>query len=429
MIKFYEKQCIVFPIKKNDIGCFFEILPSLDNKYNLIINNLVKGLNAPKGRINIRREQVKTWLESDAKNNFLFEVFIPKRRRGEFFALALAKKGSLPKRYYRYFQKSCKIGLVAYAFADEQSNSKKFIDFYSELKVAIKKSFKLKKFPFGGPFGFLNTNFDKLSNKTKSIQELTKINYDITDLFTDKNFRDVILEIKKNRKISFSGIHKNNCSKLLLVHILQKARRCGIIKQQYNLKRGGLKEINYSITKKGCSLLNGNNWLFLYAYSVLKSMGIPPEKIRIGVKDGPHELDLIVNVDGYFVLMELKGAKFSVGHAYSFIAKYFKYHPHCGVIISTEGFDKNAREHLEGVDKNIYCIENINNLKDAFYKSFSIIYERKFLSLISNIETDRIIFMTLINKMGIIIEPLGKAFKHNNAIYGWPFHVRDQWGI
>ena len=94
------------------------------------------------------------------------------------------------------------------------------------------------------------------------------------------------------------------------------------------------------------ALLDSSRWLSLIVLDELLRLGITLDQIRIDQVRGGDELDAFVNVSGELVLFEFKDKEFSLGNAYSFVAKIGWVKPNHAVVLTTETVGNDVREHF-----------------------------------------------------------------------------------
>jgi hypothetical protein len=117
-------------------------------------------------------------------------------------------------------------------------------------------------------------------------------------------------------------------------------------------------------------MLDKSFWVTARLVSVLRKLGVQDSHILLNLEEGPNEIDAAVDVDGLFLMIELKDDEFAMGHAYRFGSRISIYKPQCAIIIATKGIAPEVRDHFKRADQKskIVYVEHLNELYKALHK-------------------------------------------------------------
>ncbi len=174
----------------------------------------------------------------------------------------------------------------------------------------------------------------------------------------------------------------------------------------------------YAVASDVKPLLEHSKWMTVFVQDALQQCGI--NRILTEIVDGPHEIDLVANVDGDFLLLELKDGRFSIGHAYSFVGKCSQYKPDQAAIVATDGVDTDVRDYIQKTGVKAHYFESLNGLQDSFDRLFTEINSRKLQRLLGSSRWDAILTESVLHKFGVAVQ--GDEFIVGHPI--WPLQNR-----
>ena len=436
MITLYDEQCIETPIKENHAQVLVDIADSLGPKYNGLICSTLTRFPGAKENLQVRSRQLDSWLKSGAKDSFVLEIFIPEGEGKFYIIVELRNIKDLTTAFGKRHGRSCAAYIATYAFSESAATKKKIAALYRELRKSIKDHFPLKKLPPMSLIRTVNKTFDSLKKKAKRTEEPTGVVLTALDMFKDRNFRDTILRARQAKDPTISNIAKSiGLDQSVIRPILLKATSKGILMKEYDIvctgcakvlarvanKAAVLRMANDKVCCPSCGisigrasyeeaftvppkvgqLLDGSKWMCLYAWRILRSLGVPPWQILIEVIDGPNELDLVANLDGELVLMELKDTRFSIGHAYSFVGKCSQYDPNISIIMSTDGIGPDVKEYIKNTGITTHYVEEINKLDTELKAILSGLYSIRLTRLIREVAWDSFLTHSLLSRFGL----------------------------
>lgn len=103
----------------------------------------------------------------------------------------------------------------------------------------------------------------------------------------------------------------------------------------------------YALTADTKPLLEGSHWMTLWITDLLNKSGIPNERIRWNAASGDDEIDIIADVQGLNVFLELKDREFGLGDAYPFGFRVERYGGDFGVIVTTDKVATEAKKFIQ----------------------------------------------------------------------------------
>jgi hypothetical protein len=103
----------------------------------------------------------------------------------------------------------------------------------------------------------------------------------------------------------------------------------------------------FALTAETKALLEGSHWMTVWITDLLNASGIQNEKIRWNAAAGDDEIDIVVDVQGMNVFLELKDREFGLGDAYPFGFRLERYGGDIGVIITMEKVAVEARKFID----------------------------------------------------------------------------------
>jgi len=307
--------------------------------------------------------------------------------------------------------------------------------FLKEYAKYIKNLFKLSNIPEFTSISRINDKFESLKKKKHSTEPITSETLSVIELLKDKDFRSTVIRARQAKDPTFQNILKSTgLNEDKVQRILSTSMDKGIIVRHYNcicsncqntLARVTTKEsisnmakngvacpsCRTKVSKESCAdcfivenrygrLLEGSKWMAMLVRYKLEQF---PSVSRVleSVVDGPNELDLIANLDGYLMLIELKDNRFSIGHAYSFVGKCTQYQPDISIIIATEGIDDDVKEYIKNIRIKVHYIDSLDKLDDIFTAILSAQNSQTFAQLTNEVSWDLLFNREILSIYGI----------------------------
>jgi hypothetical protein len=102
----------------------------------------------------------------------------------------------------------------------------------------------------------------------------------------------------------------------------------------------------YALTDDGKSLVAGSHWMTIWVTKLLIDAGVPQDGITWNGAAGEDEIDIIADVNGHKLFLELKDREFGLGDAYPFTFRVARYGADSGIVISTAQIGDEAKNFL-----------------------------------------------------------------------------------
>lgn len=407
MLPYHSKFSYQVLLDKSNTPAFINAIDSLQEKYTGVIYSVRKSVPGKVSTQKERAQELSNWLDVDFsdKSTYIPEVFIPKSELDTIYVLVLKDIKDLKTAWAKNFHKKNGAYLAVHVFSSRPDKKEDFTEFDKQLLSAIKRDFKLKKTPNMEAISQINEVYDKLVKGKHSTLPIKKEFLPILELIQDSNFRKTLIRAKQAKEPTITNIIKSTGLKESTVFpLLSKMVETKLLEKQYNVvcsschttlakvgKQTAIKEMAknkvlcptcktpvtgksvvdcYVSTDTATLLLDGNKWMDMVVRLKLNYF-IPAISAFASVKDGPNELDIVANIDGSLVLMELKDNRFSIGHAYSFVGKCSQYRPNIPIIVATDGIDKDVKEYLLNTGIRAHFVESIQELHDKLAEILS----------------------------------------------------------
>lgn len=103
----------------------------------------------------------------------------------------------------------------------------------------------------------------------------------------------------------------------------------------------------FALTEEGKFLLDRSNWMMIWITNLLLSSGIPVDKIKWNAAAGDDELDIVIDVLGLQVFLELKDREFGLGDAYPFGFRLQRYNGDFGVVVTMDKVASEAKKFFK----------------------------------------------------------------------------------
>lgn len=436
MLVYYNKHTIEATITKSRAKLLSNVINNLCSLYSPIISSSLKQLPGKNHRVFKRERDIINWFKSPHKEDLLIEIFTLKESVDLIFFIELKDIESLKTSFGKKQHKKNRGYLVIYSFSRVLDVHDKVDVFLKSCAKYIKNNFRLSNIPEISSISTINDKFESLKKKKHSTEPITSEILSVIELFKDKDFRSTIIRTRQAKDPTFQNILKSTgLNEVIVQNILSTSIDKGIMVRHYNcicsncrstLARVTTKESISNMAKDGVAcpscrtkvsdesctdcfivedsygrLLEGSKWMAMFVRDKLEKF---PSVTRVleSVVDGPNELDLVANLDGSLMLIELKDNRFSIGHAYSFVGKCTQYQPDVSIIIATEGIDDDVKEYIKNIGIKVNFIDRLDILDDTFTKILSKQISQTFTQLTNEVSWDLLFNREILGIYGII---------------------------
>jgi hypothetical protein len=434
MFSYYYKSSIEVPITSKKVDYLFCVIQNLQNEFSSLLKSAL--WNFPGGHETIleKKDAFNKWLKEDNKDNFIIDIFSAKNRADYSIILCAQSIKKLNTKFGKSIKPNNTACLLTQCFYENTIQFKNILKFHTYLCNQLKNNFKLTQRPKFVPVAKVNKTFDKFAKLSKQKESYSSDVLKIVELLVDEEFRKVVIRTRQakdpslknissstglNNKTVAKNIAKALSAKLLweqfnvicktcnkvLARIKQKSAIREMVTAEFScpgckkpIDNNSLESI-YVFNDKYTRLIDGSLWMNIYVKNILSPFGFG-RRILSCIVDGPNELDIVANLDGDLVLMELKDNQFSMGHAYSFVGKHTQYHPSISIIISTQGIDADVKDYLSKTNVDAYYIENLKNLQSEFERVFSKTFVNKVIQFFVDMGWSNLLTKSYLRKFG-----------------------------
>jgi len=458
MIPYYNENCFETPIRTSRAKQLLKALASLRKKYKPILHSTLAQL--PGGNdlaTNHGHQQLEAWFESKGTmDDTVLEILTPQDSNDVIIIVQLRSIDNLNTAFgKRHHGKG--IGYLAtFVFSSRNDISQAVSNFHAILGRALKTAFKVKKPPQLCSISSVNKTFNALKKKKHTTEPIPDTLIPSLTLLKESDFRSIVARAKQAKDPTLQNIITSaGISEAKAGPLFQQAVDEKILIRQYNvtcpqcsapLARVPTKTAIAQMAKDNvacpkcrtcisatsyqdcfvvadhiANILDGSKWLDLFVRHKLKPY---PQFSRVltEIVDGPNELDLVVNLDGDLLLAELKDARFSIGHAYSFVGKCSQYKPDITLIIATQGVAADVKEYIKNTGLQTHYIESLESLEESFETIFSEANTRTMSKLIGEIAWTPLVTRALLSALGTSLpipeDPFGMGFSKRTPFPG-----------
>ena len=404
--------------------------------------------------LNSRGGELKEWFKGEQKEKIILDILVPKNTCDAIFFIELKDMNTLETDFGKKHQNKGAGYIVIYGFSQRDDTQKDFEKFHSCVAKSLEKNFQLKRLPQLISIAQINEKFEKLSKKKNSTPPIPEDLVPTLELLKDSKFRNTIIRAKQAKNPTFDNIVKSTgMDESIVQTLLTTAVDSNILIKQYNvlcpscknplarvstqstisrmvkdgvscpLCKVGIKDTSYAncyLVKNNIgSLLEGSKWMGMYVRMKLEPFLL---KCLTSVIDGPNELDLVANVDGSLLLMELKDARFDIGHAYSFVGKNSQYHPDIAMIVATDGVSEEVREYSNNTGITTNYVEKLTDLEQALKMLFSEKNAQRLGQLLGEVSWNKLVAKGIFSSFDVEVPFLEDR-------YSFKFGPRPYWTV
>ena len=370
-----------------------------------------------------RAQEIRQWLEKGAAGDFVLEVFVAPPPKPHVIVVALNGIGSLKTPWGKQHAGKQGSYFVTYEFAEGSGIIEAVGTFHDRLVKRTLKPLHLKRSPKVTSIKSTNSTFAQLRKKKHHTPELTESIRHQLQVIRKPDIRNVLLRTRQAKDATLKNISDSTGMPSSAVkRILARTERLGVVSRQLDvvckscaqvMARVPDRDALANLVDKGMScakcktrvsrrcfepcffvessagqLLDGSKWMGLLVREALQECGISSSLVRTEVIDGPNELDLVANLDGELLFMELKDNRFSIGHAYSFVGKCSQYNPDYSLIVASNGVDADVKDYVSNTGVKAHYLESLDSLDTGLQSLLSEHYANRLTRLVSSIPWD-----------------------------------------
>ena len=419
MIPHYEKRCAEIPIRPTDSKKLQKVLGAITRSYSNAFTALLAAVPGGSAPTQGPDDDLTSWLKGPKNQPLIIGMFAPKASHDPVCFLQLQAMERLETSFGKKHHKKNMAYLLTYSFSGDHAGKDAIDKLHSSLGKSIATAFRRKKPPEIVPIFQVNRTIRELEKKPNSTPAISTQQASILELFEDAAFRSTLIRTRQAKDPTFVNIVKSTgLAEATVRQNLDCALDRNIVTRQYNavctkcstalararqidnIERmaadgiacpkcktqltGESFEECYAVDPKVAELVDGSKWMCMHFRHNLSPF-VASGSILSEVIDGPNELDVVANVDGSLVLVELKDAQFSIGHAYSFVGKCSQYRPDIPIVCTTEQVDKDVKEYLTNTGINAEYIEGLKGLQDRLAAIFSKQHAEALVRLLSEV--------------------------------------------
>lgn len=451
MILNYEKRSLEIVIRKTHGSALQKLRKLLRKDYRDIFQKTLTSCPGGKDVLQMMDNDLNTWANGYERTGEILAVLMPKESSEHIFVLRLRTIDSLATSFGKKYHNKGYGHIIVCVFSTKKDDVGEVSRFYKLLAKHAATAFSRKKTPVISHIAYINEKTSALAKKKNNTPIISARITEILNLLKEQRFRNTLLRTKQAKDPTLDNIAKSTGMSVDEARIeIDHGLKNKILQQQFNviclscrtpmsrvkkksavaqMVRSGVEcpkcnkqltvnsfEECYSVENSVKKLLEGSKWMCMYVrlhldkYDFIKC-------IMTEVIDGPNEIDLVANVDGELLLMELKDSRFSIGHAYSFVGKCSQYNPEIAVICSTEGVDDDVKEYIKNTGINAHYIEKIEELNPCFEEIFSKKNEKVLTSLLLKISWNSLLTQSILSKFDVISPATEEKY---SAGFSWP---------
>jgi hypothetical protein len=157
----------------------------------------------------------------------------------------------------------------------------------------------------------------------------------------------------------------------------------------------------FFISNAGTKLLNSSQWMTIWITDILKKAGIGFDKVKWSTAASEDEIDVVVDVHGKKIFLELKDREFGVGDAYPFLYRIQRYGGSLGIVVCTSRIGDEVKTLFREPGRTkIETIEGTNDIQVRLPRLVDDFLRDVVVSLLDSLTED----------LGISLGPLAKAW-------------------
>lgn len=435
MLTYYDQHGIEALIRPQHLDAIFKALPSVGRDYVHLIDHSISPFQSASSLNTNRVQDARRWLEEEgATGDFVLDTFVSSPPKAHAIILALNGIQSLGTRWGKRHAEKQGAYLVTYEFGEGSGVQEVVAAFHERLVKSTSRALGHKRPPRVTSISNTNPIFEKLRKKKHTTPEITASTSRLIKAIKETDVRNVLLRTRQAKDPTLKNISESaGIDAADVKRILTRNERIGIVSRQLDVVCKGCGQLMARVpdrealanlvdrgmfcvkckarVSKSCyepcfvvdssagKLLDASKWMGLLVREALQECGVS-SKVRTEVVDGPNELDLVANIDGDLLLMELKDNRFSIGHAYSFVGKCSQYKPDISLIVASHGVDPDVKEYVANTGVVAHYIEDLSALDVDLQSVLSEHYAKRFTRLVSSIPWDFLFSRSVLAQFG-----------------------------
>jgi hypothetical protein len=433
MLPYYQRYCIEVVINSARYEAVLAAITSLEDSHTLIRLSALEQL----GGLEIARKIFLSNLQEDISGTTeqVLEIAIEKSETPYILVFTINDMRSLGTNWSRAYQSGSNSYIAGYSFAPSQEALTSAISLLELFSDELSQQVGRRTTGQLCPISTINKRYTELMECMHDTPKLTPELAEQAIALSERDLRDVVLRARQAKTPTKENIASSlGVPEESIETLLRKAIRSGLLERKLHVYCPGCTqsiatvenedalsslisakvecskcqrkitkssfENSYYVTDTGAFLLDGSRWMGIHLRNAIYPFGIS-DRGRTEVKDGPNELDLVANLDGELLLMELKDSQFSIGHAYPFVGKCSQYHPSVAAIVSTVGIDEDVRGYISNTGLKAEIIENLDSLLPSIENIFSTMNTNRLARFVSHIPWTESLSQAVLLPLGI----------------------------
>ncbi|MCB9829061.1 MAG: hypothetical protein H6806_04755 [Planctomycetes bacterium] len=426
MLRYFNKFAVEHVIPRDGVEALVRLLATLDRTYPSIMQEALRLITWEDEARELRESQVREATGSYGETQTL-DIFRLSEEELAYGVLEIGHLSSLQTPFGKAHQHLPGWYLKCLVFCETAEAQRRLAGFTAKLLSSTQKCFALRRRPPTTTISLVNRHVERLRNAHGQTKAATSDQLSLVTALQDNEFRKLVLKAKQakdptvaNIAASIPASEETVAQRLALPDARHVFRReycaiCANSKCGRGIARAPTKgairrmaqdgiacstcgtpldpthvEDVYVLKPSAATLIEGSKWLSLHVAACLESVGIRRNRILTEIIDDSHELDVVADHEGKFLLAELKDDRFSMGHAYKFAGKCSRYKPDIPVIIATGGIDEDARTYLKNSEIEAHYIESVAALEATLRDILGAHNNRLFLSRLQAMQWDAI---------------------------------------
>lgn len=150
-------------------------------------------------------------------------------------------------------------------------------------------------------------------------------------------------------------------------------------------------------------MLKQSYWTTARLVYILRQLGVQDNCILLNLQEGPEEVDAFVDMDGAFLMLELKDDEFSMGHAYRFGSRIGLYKPDYAIIVSTKGVAPEVKTHFAKVNpqSTLVYVDRMSQLASSLEDVLKDVHSKRAVQVLADLDSVTIpLLPVLASKIG-----------------------------
>lgn len=435
MLPYFQKHCYETLISKRRVRKLFSAISRFAEEPDDLATDVLSGMPGESEDVDSRILVTEEWLGTPDRGRLGLNIFFPEQEPEFVFALALRSIATLSSDWGERYDDPTRAFLLSFGYGTDASVAPHLKRWRERLARKIQDEFRLTNPPRIASVSRINNTFETLDASDHLTPEIPQKVLDNFDMYRDQDVRSVLIRTKQAREPTIANIAESAAMEASEVRsLIAGCIGRGMIDRQYNVLCDRCGEALARVTSRpavrgvvqqgvlcpacgntvetqssikcyhvgeGVSrALAGSQWMGMYLRKWLADYWGYSEVVT-EVQHGPNEIDLVANLNGSLMLMELKDDRFSMGHAYSFVGKCTQYNPDFAVIVATEGCDSDVKDYIDNLDITTLYVEDIDDLESSFDPLFTRIHLNHLAQVIREYSWEERLTHSLLAALGV----------------------------